>query len=106
MRRIIGILMLLTFINNTSQANDPIGSEKVEITPNVITQTLSIEVDEGLTGTAVTVSVFNALGEIVMESPLGLGLNKIDLTSLKEGEYVAVVRENGIYSNKSSFVIN
>lgn len=105
MRRIFGLLLMLA-ISFNSTANDPTNDKSVEITPNSQTQILTIEVDEELTGTAVTVSVFNSIGEIVLETALGLGENRIDLTNLKEGKYVAVVRENGVYSSKSSFVLN
>lgn len=105
MRRIFGLLLMLA-ISFTSTANDPTNDKSVEITPNPQTLVLTIEVNEELTGTAVTVSVFNSVGEIVLETALGLGENRLDLTNLKDGEYVAVVRENGVYSSKSSFVLN
>jgi hypothetical protein len=51
------------------------------------------------------VSIFNSLGEIIIEEKLGLGLNKIDTSNLEKGNYVAVVRENDEYKNKSSFEV-
>lgn len=89
---------------NTSD-NDPTSENKVEISPRVENNYLSIDVDDELSGASVTVSVFNSIGEIVLETTLGLGVNKIDVQGLPNGDYVAVVRENGDYASKSSFVV-
>lgn len=89
---------------NTSD-NDPTSENKVEISPRVENNYLSIDVDDELSGVSVTVSVFNSIGEIVLETTLGLGVNKIDVQGLPNGDYVAVVRENGDYASKSSFVV-
>ena len=85
--------------------NDPTSGTKVEIAPKVENNHLSIEVDETLAGARMTVSVFNTMGEIVVEATLGLGLNKIDVQGLNKGDYVAVVRKNGEYTSKSSFIV-
>lgn len=109
MRRVFGILMVL-LMSVAGQANtfsnDPTSETKVEIAPKVENNFLSIEVDEELVGTKMTVSVFNSMGEIVLESTLGLGLNKVDVKALQKGEYVAVVRKNDQYASKSSFVVS
>ena len=108
MKRIFAIIMIsLTTIGiqASNTKNDPTSEAKIEIAPVVENNYLSIEVDEQLSGTKVTVSVFSATGEIVLESTLGLGLNKIDVEKLQTGNYVAVVRENGEYASKQSFVV-
>ena len=94
---------MVSMVNAT--VNDPTSGTKVEIAPKVENNLLSIEVDETLSGASMTVSVFNTMGEIVVETTLGLGLNKIDVQGLKKGEYVAVVRKNGEYTSKSSFIV-
>lgn len=109
MKRIFGIAMISlvslgTYASNTS--NDPTSGAGIEIATAVENNFLSIEVDEELSGAKVTVSVFNSFGEIVLENTLGLGLNKINVQVLKKGEYVAVVREDGEYARKQSFVVN
>ena len=108
MKRVFGVLMI-SIMSVTVQAktfsNDPTSEPKVEIAPKVENNFLSIEVDEELVGTKMTVSVFNSMGEIVLESTLGLGLNKVDVQTLQKGEYVAVVRKNDQYESKSSFVV-
>lgn len=92
-----------------SQANtafgDPNSEKAVVIYSEIKTNMLSIEVDDQLAGSSVTVSIFNSVGEIVLESTLGLGLNKISVLGFAQGEYVAVVRENGVYTGKSSFEV-
>ena len=108
MKRIFGVLMI-SLVAVGSQAfnteNDPTSEAGIEIAPAVENNFLDIEVDEELSGAKVTVSVFSSMGEIVLESTLGLGLNKINVQNLKEGEYIAVVRENGAYTSKQSFVV-
>ncbi len=108
MKRIFGILMI-SLVAAGSQANttanDPTSNVGIEIAPAVENNFLKIDVDEELSGASVTVSVFSSIGEIVLETSLGLGLNQIDVQNLKEGEYVAVVRENGEYTSKQSFVV-
>lgn len=84
---------------------DPNSDKSVVIYPEIQTNMLSIEVDEALSGSSITVSIFSGLGEVVLETELGLGLNKINVADLKQGEYVAVVRENGVYTSKSSFEV-
>jgi hypothetical protein len=102
----IFIIMLATF---SSQANiilnDPTTETGVKIYPAVVNSELNIDVDDKLANGAVTVSIFNSLGEIVIEENLDLGLNKIDTSNLEKGNYVAVVRENDEYKNKSSFEV-
>lgn len=109
MKRFLSILTI-TLVTVAGQANnsssDPNSEVKVEILPSVENHYLSIEVNDALAGSSVTVSVFSSLGEIVLESTLGLGLNKIDVQNLAKGEYTAVVRENGEYTNKQSFVLS
>lgn len=108
MKQLIGILMI-SLVAFGSQANtafgDPNSEKAVVIYSEIKTNMLSIEVDDQLAGSSVTVSVFNSVGEIVLESTLGLGLNKISVLGFAQGEYVAVVRENGVYTSKSSFEV-
>ena len=109
MRRVFGILMVSLMsvaVQANTLSNDPTSETKVEIAPKVENNFLSIEVDEELVGTKMTVSVFNSMGEIVLESTLGLGLNKVDVKALQKGDYVAVVRKNDQYASKSSFVVS
>ena len=108
MKRIFAILIIslsavssqanITFNNSNSEVG-------IEIYPATVSNELNIQVDEKLANGAVTVSVFNSVGEIVLEETLGLGLNKIDVTKLSNGSYVAVVRENDVYKSKSSFEV-
>lgn len=108
MKRIL-IILAVTFFANSLVSNatslDPDSDKAVIIYPDIQTNMLSIEVDETLTGKSITVSVFNSVGEIVLENTLGLGLNKISVVGFAKGEYVAVVRENGVYTGKSSFEV-
>jgi hypothetical protein len=109
MKRVFGILVIsLVAVGSQANitANDPTSEAGIEIAPAVQNDYLDIEVDEQLAGTTVTVSVFNSMGEIVLESNLGLGLNKINVQNLAKGDYVAVVRENGEYTSKQSFVVS
>jgi len=109
MRRVFGILMVSLMsvaVQANTLFNDPTSETKVEIAPKVENNFLSIEVDEELVGTKMTVSVFNSMGEIVLESTLGLGLNKVDVKALQKRDYVAVVRKNDQYASKSSFVVS
>ena len=109
MKYIFGILMVfLLSIENQAKSihNDPTGNAGIEIAPNVENNYLAIEVEQELSETVVTVSVFSSLGEIVLETVLRSGLNKINVQNLKAGEYVAVVRENGEYTSKRSFTVN
>lgn len=102
----IVLLMLISVGNQTVVfATGPDSEPKVEIARAVENNYLSIEVDEQLAGKQVTVSVFSSLGEIVLEETLGLGLNKINVQGLKQGEYMVVVRENGEYASKQAFVV-
>lgn len=80
-------------------------SSDIEIYPSAVSGLLNIDVDENLANGVVTVSIFNSIGEIVLEEVLGLGLNKVDVSSLAKGSYVAVVRENEKYKSKSSFEV-
>ncbi|MFM1876931.1 MAG: hypothetical protein RL266_2668 [Bacteroidota bacterium] len=108
MKQFCGILslMLVSLGNQTlGFATGPESEPKVEIARTVENDYLSIEVDEQLAGKQVTVSVFSSLGEIVLEETLGLGLNKINVQSLKQGEYMVVVRENGEYASKQALVV-
>lgn len=108
MKQFIGIL-LMSLATLGSHANttfgDPNSDKSVVIYSEIKTNMLSIEVNDALAGSSVTVSVFNSVGEIVLENTLGLGLNKISVDGLAKGEYVAVVRENGVYTSKSSFEV-
>lgn len=106
MKRLFAILMFsLTVVG--SYANHPFSAPApdadIEIYPSVVSSELNINVDENLANGTVTVSIFNAVGEIVLEETLGLGLNKLDVTKLSKGNYVAVVRANDTYKSKSSF---
>lgn len=83
--------------------NTPAPNADIEIYPSVVSSELNINVDENLANGAVTVSIFNSVGEIVLEETLGLGLNKLDVTKLAKGNYIAVVRANDAYKSKSSF---
>lgn len=107
MKRFFGILMigLITVGSQAHTSNDPNNPEKIEISEAVKNNQLDIVVNEDLAGTNVTVSVFSSMGEIVLESTLGLGLNKLDVEQLEQGEYTAVVRENGEYASKQTFVV-
>jgi hypothetical protein len=108
MNRFFSVLILAFAVFGT-QANSVFGDPKTEksvvIYSESKTNMLSIEVDDQLAGSSVTVSIFNSVGEIVLENTLGLGLNKISVDGLSQGEYVAVVRENGVYTSKSSFEV-
>lgn len=109
MKHIFGILMILVVATGT-HANNLVNCSnsepRVEIATRVENNYLSIEVADELVGVNVTVSVFNSMGEIVLEETLGLGLNKINVQTLAKGEYVAVVRENDQYASKSAFVVS
>ena len=109
MTRIFAILMIsLVTINSQANTyfNDPISENGIEFYAITTPGELNIEVDEELDNQVVTVSVFNSVGEIVLEKTLGLGLNKIDVQKLAKGNYIAVVRENDKYKSKSSFEVN
>ena len=108
MKRVFGILMI-SLVAVGSQANnetDPGSNAGIEIAQEIENNQLDIAVDDALAGDIVTVSVFNSIGEVVLETSLGLGLNKIDVQNLKKGDYVAVVRENGEYTSKQSFKVS
>lgn len=119
MTRIFILLMILSVTLNAQaqstlsgelayvhkRINDPTSETGINIYPTVVSSELNIEVADKLAGGKVTVSVFNAVGEIVLESVLGLGLNKIYVSELEKGAYVAVVRENGVYTSKSDFEV-
>ena len=102
-------IFIITLATFSSQANtilnEPTTETGVEIYPALVNSELNIDVDDKLANGAVTVSIFNSLGEIVIEENLGLGLNKIDTSNLDKGNYVAVVRENDKYKSKSSFEV-
>jgi len=108
MKRIFGILMII-LVAVGSQANtlfnDPVSESGIEIYPTTVSNELNIDVDDKLAETTVTVSVFNSVGEIVLQETLGLGLNKVDVSKLPHGNYVAVVRENDEYKSKSNFEV-
>jgi hypothetical protein len=102
----IFIITLATFSSQANTSfNDPTTKTGVEIYPAVVSSELNIDIDDTLANGTVTVSIFNSLGEIVIEENLDLGLNKIDTSNLEKGNYVAVVRENDEYKNKSSFEV-
>jgi hypothetical protein len=84
---------------------DPNTDNGVNIYPLVVTSVLNIEIDDRLAGGSITVSVFNSMGEIVLENVLGLGLNKIDASVLPKGNYVAVIRQNDTFQTKSNFEV-
>lgn len=109
MKRVFGILMI-SLVALGSQAknkvNDPTSKASVVIATDVENNYLNIEVEDELTGAKITVSVFSSMGEIVLETTLGPGLNKVNVQDLKKGEYTAVVRKNGEYTSKRSFVVN
>lgn len=84
---------------------DPSIDNGVSIYPSIVTSVLNIEIGDGLAGGSITVSVFNSLGEIVLENVLGLGLNKIDVSAFPDGNYVAVVRQNDVLQSKSDFEV-
>ena len=102
-------IFIITLATFSSQANtilnEPTTETGVEIYHALVNSELNIDVDDKLANGAVTVSIFNSLGEIVIEENLGLGLNKIDTSNLDKGNYVAVVRENDKYKSKSSFEV-
>ena len=77
----------------------------IEIYPTVVNSELNIEIDDKLANGKVTVSIFNSVGEIVMEEILGLGLNKLNVEKFAKGDYTAVVRENDVYKSKSDFEV-
>lgn len=109
MKRVFGILMIMIVAAGSqanSRSNDPTSEAGIEIAPTVKNNYLDIDVDDKLAGTTVSVSVFSSVGDIVLEMNLGLGLNKISVQDLPKGDYVAVVRENGEYSSKQSFVVS
>jgi hypothetical protein len=108
MKRFFGILMigLVAVGSQANPINDPTNEARVEISTAVENNRLDILVDDQLAGTKVTVSVFSSMGEIVLESTLGLGLNKLDVEQLEQGKYTAVVRENGEYASKQTFVVS
>jgi hypothetical protein len=102
----IFIITLATFSSQANTSfNDPTTETGVEIYPAVVSSELNIDIDDTLANGTVTLSIFNSLGEIIIEEKLGLGLNKIDTSNLEKGNYVAVVRENDEYKNKSSFEV-
>lgn len=92
-------------ISTSVLGNDPNTETGVEIYPIEVSGELNIDVGDQLANTKVTVSVFNSTGEIVIESTLGLGLNKLDTSELKAGSYTAVVRENEEYKSKQVFEV-
>ncbi len=96
----------VVFGSQAKNSVDPTSEVGIEIARDVKNNYLDIEVDDRLSGTKVTVSVFSSIGEIVLKTTLGLGLNKINVQDLIKGEYVAVVRENGEYASKQSFLVN
>jgi hypothetical protein len=119
MTRIFGVLMIIGCAF-TSQAqssgrhelayaktsiNDPKADNGVSIYPTVVTTELNIAIDAKLAGGSVVVSVFNNMGEIVLENVLGIGLNKVDASVLPKGNYVAVVRQNDDFRSKSNFEV-
>lgn len=85
--------------------NDPKLDDGVSIYPTVVTKELNIAIDDKLAGGSISISVFNELGEIVLESVLGIGLNKIDASALPKGNYIAVVRKNDEFQDKSNFEV-
>ncbi len=85
--------------------SDPNSNSGIEIYPTVVNNELNIDVDDKLANGKVTVSIFNSIGEIVMEETLGLGLNKLNMEDFAKGDYTAVVRENDVYKSKSNFEI-
>lgn len=85
--------------------NDPKVDDGVNIYPTIVTKELNIAIDDKLAGGSISVSVFNNLGEIVLESVLGIGLNKIDASTLPKGNYIAVVRKNDEFQDKSNFEV-
>jgi hypothetical protein len=119
MRRIFGTLMIIGIaigsqaqgIGNDELAyvktamGDPNSSTGIEIYPTVVNNELNIEIDDRLADGKVTVSIFNSVGEIVMEETLDTGLNKLNVAKLAKGNYVAVVRENDVYKSKSNFEV-
>lgn len=107
MKNIICFLMLslIAIENRANTTNDPTSEAGIEIASAIENNYLSIDVANELAGSVMTVSVFNSLGEVVLETTLGLGMNKINVQDLEKGEYVAVVRENGEYTSKQSFVV-
>jgi len=108
MKRIFGIL-IISLVAVSSQANSTVNNSisvaGIEIYPTNDSNELNIEVDKKLANGTVTVSVFNSIGEIVLEETLGFGLNTLDVANLGKGAYVAVVRENGVYKSKSDFEV-
>jgi len=108
MTRIFAIL-IITLATFSSQANtgfnDPNSEVGIEFYTSTVSGELNIEVDDKLANQVVTVSVFNSVGEVVLEETLGLGLNKVDTSKLTKGNCVAVVRENGEYKSKSKFEV-
>ena len=104
MRRIFGVLMIVA-ISTMAFGFEPISTAGVEIYPTVVNSELNIEVDDHIADGTVTVSVFNSVGEIVIEKSLDRGLNKLDTSELANGSYVAVVRQNGEYKSKQTFEV-
>ena len=119
MRRIFGTMMIIA-VGVGSQAQemryddlaylktesvDPNSNSGIEIYPTVVNKELNIEIGDNLANGKVTVSIFNSIGEIVMEETLGLGLNKLNVDLLPNGSYVAVVRQNDVYKSKSNIEI-
>ncbi|MCB0756660.1 MAG: hypothetical protein H6601_04010 [Flavobacteriales bacterium] len=99
------VLLLMTIQSQAVVLNDPTSEPAIEIASTIENNYLKIDVGNNLAGSVMTLSVFNSLGEVVLENTLGLGLNKISVAGFAKGEYVAVVRENGVYTSKSSFEV-
>lgn len=66
---------------------------------------LQIDIPDEMAGGSITVSIFNKVGEIVMDGVLGLGLNQVEVDGLEKGKYVAVVRMNDEYKSKTEFYV-
>lgn len=110
MKRFFSILMIAVVgfgsgVNADTNANRNNSEVGIDIYPEIVSNELKIDVDDNLANAIVTVSVFNSFGQIVLQETLGLGLNKLNVADLSEGEYVAVVRQNDVYKNKSGFKV-
>ena len=79
-------------------------SVKTNINNTLVDDILEIDIAETFSG-RITVSIFNSIGEIVIEQMLRNGTNKVDVNTLLTGEYIAVVREDDIYKQKVSFEV-
>jgi len=118
MKRIFGILMIssvavgiraqtvrpgqLAYMDNA--LGHPRPEVAIDIYPTVVEDVLNIDISESPAG-RVTVSIFNSVGRIVIGQLLHKGANEVDARSLTEGEYVAVVREGGVYRSKLRFEV-